>query len=506
MQYNICASPSLIMHIDLNCCFAIIEQQANRLLRGRAVAVSAYGTPRGMVIAASYEAKRQGIKLGVNNREAKAIDPKVVILPPDPAKYREAHRLFKEVLLRYTDDVHPKSIDEFVLNFKGAPAIRNSKTKPSPLPGCALQGDLASPVAFGCPSTATAPSEGEGSVLEHDLLAAASSIPNPQSLVQSHDEVKEVMLRVGQNIKRDIKEALGEWVTVNIGIGPNRFLAKYAAGFGKPDGMTLIDYNNLRQMYDGMDLVDLPGINRRYKTRLQLAGIRTPLQFLDAPLHLLQKIVFKSIVGYYWYQRLRGYEIDDYETSRKSIGHQYALSKRTMDREVLARSLLKLCEKTGRRLRKNDLTAHGIHLYVGLERPEENVEHIGFEQMQYLSSWHRGVKLSYPLYATQDIYLAAKHLLDIAEIPSNVRIIAVTVFALEPSNPEQMSLFAQQIGDRRLEIGDSSFRSFDEVKRISDAVDEINNRYGEFVVTSASMMDMSGEILDRVAFGQIKDM
>ena len=72
----------LIMHIDLNCCFAIIEQQANRLLRGRAVAVSAYNTPRGMIIAASYEAKRQGIKLGVNNKEAREIDPKIIILTP----------------------------------------------------------------------------------------------------------------------------------------------------------------------------------------------------------------------------------------------------------------------------------------------------------------------------------------------------------------------------------------------------------------------------------------
>ncbi len=51
------ASPT-VMHIDLNSCFAIIEQQANRLLRGKPVGVAAYDTPRGFVLAASYEAKR----------------------------------------------------------------------------------------------------------------------------------------------------------------------------------------------------------------------------------------------------------------------------------------------------------------------------------------------------------------------------------------------------------------------------------------------------------------
>jgi DNA polymerase-4 len=124
MEEHINTAEPQIMHIDLNCCFAIIEQQANRLLRGRPVAVSAYDTPGGMVLASSYEAKRLGVKLGVNNREARNLAPDVVILTPDPPKYREAHKRFKELLLEYTDDVTAKSIDEFVLDFAGSPALR----------------------------------------------------------------------------------------------------------------------------------------------------------------------------------------------------------------------------------------------------------------------------------------------------------------------------------------------------------------------------------------------
>jgi hypothetical protein len=84
---------ALIMHIDLNSCFAIVEQQANPLYRKKPVAVAAYDTPRGMVIASSYEAKSKGIKLGVNVGEARQIDPNVIVLMPDPAKYRYAHTL-----------------------------------------------------------------------------------------------------------------------------------------------------------------------------------------------------------------------------------------------------------------------------------------------------------------------------------------------------------------------------------------------------------------------------
>ena len=61
-------------------------------------------------------------------------------------------------------------------------------------------------------------------------------------------------------------------MTVNIGFGPNRFLAKLAAGFDKPDGLTIIKADNLTKRYAMLNLTDLPGINVRYEARLNLAG------------------------------------------------------------------------------------------------------------------------------------------------------------------------------------------------------------------------------------------
>lgn len=445
-----------VMHIDLNSCFAIIEQQANRLLRGRPVGIGAYDTPRGFLVASSYQAKAKGVKLGVNVEQARAMCPGIIIMTPDPAKYREAHKLFKELLLEFTPDVIPKSIDEFVLNMKASPALR----------------------------------ERINSGMNHT----------------------QAMLDIGRAMKQKIRDSLGEYVTVNVGIATNKFLAKYGAGFGKPDGMTLIDHTNLRDMYKDAKLVDLPGINTRYRARLRINGIYSPLDFLEADLNTLKKQVFKSIVGYYWYLQLRGHEIETKESVRKSIGHQHALSNKTTDLNELERILIKLCEKTGRRLRKNNLYAQGIHLYLGFQSDYPAFDGpSSFENMHNIRSWHHGEKTIHRLYSTPDIYDSAKRLLHGAEIPNNVKLMSVTVFNLCDWEPVQLSIFDVQepvVQGQKSRVGliDSDIRNMDVRKRTSDAVDAINNRYGEFVITPAMMMDMGGTILDRIAFGQVRDM
>lgn len=403
---------SLIMHIDLNSCFAIIEQQANPLIRHKPVAIAAYDTPHGAVIASSYEAKALGIKLGVNVREARLLCRDVIVMVPDPDKYFDAHNRFKKVLLNYTDTVTPKSVDEFVIDFRGSLAIQRGKS----------------------------------------------------------------LVEVGHEIKADVKAALGEYVTVNVGVGPNRFLAKLAAGLHKPDGLDVIDGNNLEEIYSKLTLIDLPGINVRYEARLNAGGIFTPLQFLHAPLPLLKKSVFKSINGYYWYLRLRGHEIDGVDFGRKSYGQQYALGEKTIDREKLSRLLMKLCEKTGRRLRANNYIATGIYLWLS------------FENRTY---WAKGKDTKADIYSTQDIYLHAQRLLNQALIPARVTNIGVTVYKLKPTTPEQLGLF----DGTRLDT-----------KSLARAADLINDKYGEFTLVPATMANMQDVILKRVAFGSVREL
>lgn len=411
MEIPINTKRPLMMHVDLNSCFAIIEQQANRLLRNKPVGIAAYDSPGGMIIASSYEAKRLGIKI-MSVREAKTITKDIFIQMPDPEKYFDANKRFEKVLLRYTSDVKCKSVDEFVVDFKGSTAIR----------------------------------EGKG------------------------------LTAVGLQIKQDIKEELGEYVTVNIGIGTNRFLAKLAAGLHKPDGMDVIDHRNLRSVYSKLKLTDLPGINVRFEARLNVAGIFTPLEFLDADVRVLTKQVFKSIVGYYWYLRLRGIEVDAQDFGRKSVGQQHAIKIKTKDKRELSRLLMKLCEKTGRRLRRSGHVARGIHLWLA------------FEDYNY---WAEGKKVHADIYSTQDIYLNAQRLLNKVELDRLVTNIGVSVFNLHPSSPEQLGLFDHT----RLDT-----------KSLAIAADMINDRYGEYTVVPALMANMQDTILKRVAFGSVKDL
>jgi DNA polymerase-4 len=412
MEMQINYNDPLIMHIDLNSAYAMIEQQANPLIRNKPVAIAAYDTPRGMIIASSYEAKRIGIKLGVNVAEARLIDRDVIVLTPDPEKYFDAHRRFKQVLLNYTNNVTPKSVDEFVVDFRGSEALRRGKS----------------------------------------------------------------MQEIGMQIKQDIKDSLGEYVTVNVGIGPNRFLAKMAAGLNKPDGLDTITGENLREVYSKLELIDLTGINVRYQARLKAAGIHTPLQFLDAPAHVLKKEVFRSVVGYYWYVRLRGHEIDNVDTKTRSFGQQYALGQKTYDRQELSRLLMKLCEKTGRRLRKHNYAANGVHLMLG------------FEDRKYFA---KGRKQKSDVYSTQDIFYAAQRLLDSAPIHCKVTNMSITVFDLHLETHSQQSLFDNTRLDRR---------------SLAVAADEVNDRYGEFTLVPALMTNMQDTILKRVPFGSVRDM
>ncbi|HET9174265.1 MAG TPA: hypothetical protein VFN56_03215 [Candidatus Saccharimonadales bacterium] len=400
-----------IMHIDLNSCYAIIEQQANRLLRRKAVGVAAYDSPRGFIIASSYEARRQGIKL-MRIEDAKKIDKNIIILTPDPEKYFDAHRRFRTVLERYTNNVTPKSIDEFVVDFRGSTAVREGRS----------------------------------------------------------------LVEIGYQIKRDIAGALGEYVTVNIGLAPNRFLAKIAAGLDKPDGLDVIQARDIWNLYGQLELIDLPGINVRYKARLNLAGIWTPLDFLGAPLPKLKREVFKSVVGYYWYLRLRGYDGPDAASfGMHSFGNDFAVGEKTTNRDEVARYIMKLCEKSARKMRKHHYQARGI--FLGL----------GFEDRSW---WGKSRRTVHSLYSTQEIYLAVMKLYNQVSFPARVTHVSIALIGTEPIVHEQLGLFDGTRLDSR---------------SLARAADHINDRYGEFTVVPARMAGMEHVIIKRVPFGSVRD-
>lgn len=279
------------------------------------------------------------------------------------------------------------------------------------------------------------------------------------------------LTEVAKEIKLRMRREIGEWISCSIGIGTNRFLAKTGASLHKPDGLDIISHRNLRNIYANLTLLDLCGINQKYQARLNMYGIFTPLQFFDASAEFLKKQVFESVVGYYWFLRLHGWEPDAQEFQRKSYGQEYSLQKPTSNLEELCPILMKLCEKMGRRLRASGHAAFGIHVAC---------------LYHDYTHWHRGRKLQDELYATVDLYKKALFIFNQQPERKIISKLAVSCYDLVPSASSQMNLFDTEVQKRKL---------------VSDAMDKINDRYGEFVITPARMMGMDDLVLDRIAFG-----
>ncbi|MCL4364577.1 hypothetical protein M1328_05065 [Patescibacteria group bacterium] len=285
---------------------------------------------------------------------------------------------------------------------------------------------------------------------------------------------KKTLEEIGLEIKKRFRAEIGDWISCNVGISTNRTLAKLASSLHKPDGLDVIDFHNMGSVYSSITLTDFPGINVRYEMRLNVAGIFTANDFFSASENTLRKIVFKSINGHYWYLRLRGYEVDDYKNERKSFGQEYSLKEKTADQEKLAALLMMLTEKMGRRLRASGQTASGIHLGLLYD---------GW------SFWHQGKKFKEHLYATGELFKKAMILFKNQPGQKVVKKISITCFDLNPVNNINLGLFETDY-EKRI--------------KISKAVDKINDRYGEYVISPALMIRSKKVVLDRIAFGGLK--
>lgn len=115
------ATPN-VMHIDLNSCFASVEQQANPLLRGNPLVVVSHSASYGAILAPSVEAKLYGVKTGMTVARALELCPFLIIREADPPKYRQVHAELSTLLSLYTPHLIPKSIDEFCLTLPNQPS------------------------------------------------------------------------------------------------------------------------------------------------------------------------------------------------------------------------------------------------------------------------------------------------------------------------------------------------------------------------------------------------
>jgi DNA polymerase-4 len=215
------------------------------------------------------------------------------------------------------------------------------------------------------------------------VLAAVESVL-PIDHVCSIDELRIRLLETESNesaarecatkIKAAIRDRVGECMTCSIGLAPNSFLAKVASDMKKPDGLVMLHPDTMAEQLQKLDLIDFCGLNKRMKVRLNLAGIYTSKDMLAADRKALRS-AFGSVVGERWWYLLRGYDLPDVGTARKSLGNSHVLSPEDRTREGSFAVLMRLTQKATARLRAEKLSA-GSYVFMARDGIEK-WEHVG---------------------------------------------------------------------------------------------------------------------------------
>src|ERR1700749_3445350 len=186
--------------------YASVEQRDDPQLRGKPVVVAWRGT-RSVVCAASYEARRFGVRSAMPAFRAERLCPEGIFIPPDFTRYRAVSQSTREIFKRHTDLIEPLSLDEAYLD------VTENKTG----------------------------------------MATAT--------------------RVARAIRAQIREELS--LTASAGVAPNKFLAKIASDWRKPDGLFVIQPEEIDTFLPPLPVGRLPGVGKVTEAHLGELGIRT---------------------------------------------------------------------------------------------------------------------------------------------------------------------------------------------------------------------------------------
>jgi len=297
------AGNRVIAHVDMDAFYAAIEVRDHPRYRGLPVVVGAPPDARGVVAAASYEARRYGIHSAMPSREAHARCPNAVFLPVDMDKYRTVSEQLFALLDTFTPQIEPLSIDEAFLDLTG------------------------------CPVPADAP------------VAGPREDPG---------------LRIGGAIKARIRAALH--LPASLGVAPNKFLAKLASELAKPDGLRRIYPEGVESVLDPLPVTVLWGVGEETRQRLATLGIATVGALRRAPTSALRASL--GSVAEHLAQLSRG--LDDREVSSggdaKSIGREVTFPEDTSSPDELTRVLVVLSRDVARRLRADGVLARNVTL------------------------------------------------------------------------------------------------------------------------------------------------
>lgn len=301
----------------------------------------------------------------------------------------------------------------------------------------------------------------------------------------SYKNIYPDVVEVAKKIKKDIYEEVGDYLKCSIGIAPNAFLAKLASDIEKPDGLTVINPENIDAVLQKLELTDFAGISKGMKNRLNKAGIYTPLDLRYSTPEKL-KAACKSIVGLHWYHRLHFQEVDMINTEEyKNMSAMRQISKdQRKDVQKLEDIMLMLCLTLEKRMMKKQLFCKRVYFSTRYEDGSSYEDRFYTEQ-----PLQDGIDIYNILLERQKVF-QQKNDLQTSVINSNSISIGVVVQDFIDEDILQLNIF------------DNSHLKNNKARK---TVYDIKDKYGNQTIKRASELREEQVVDDVIGFGNVKD-
>lgn len=284
-----------IIHIDMDAFYASVEQRDHPELRGKPIAVG-HAEQRGVVAAASYEARRFGVRSAMSSQKAKRLCPELIFVPGRMSVYKEVSAQIHNIFHAYTDLIEPLSLDEAFL----------------------------------------------------DVTQNKPDIP--------------LAVDIAKEIKQRIRNELH--LVASAGISYNKFLAKVASDYRKPDGLCTIHPNQALDFIAKLPIESFWGIGPVTAQKMHSLGIHKGIDLQQCTLEMLTRLFGKA--GNLYYDFARGIDLRPVEATRirKSVGCEHTLEKDVHQSASVIIELYHVATELAERIKRSGFTGTTLTLKI----------------------------------------------------------------------------------------------------------------------------------------------
>ena len=284
-----------IIHIDMDAFYASVEQMDNPELKGKPLAVGG-SEVRGVVSAASYEARKFGVRSAMSGVQTKRNCPDLIFVRPRFERYKEISKKIRAIFHEYTDLVEPLSLDEAYLD-----VTQNKKGNPS-------------------------------------------------------------ATLIAQEIRKRIFEEVG--LTASAGISVNKFVAKVASDYNKPNGQKTVNPEEVEAFLENLDIKKFYGVGKVTADRMYHLGIFTGKDLKSKTAEFLEEHFSKS--GLYYYNIVRGIHNSQVKPNRttKSVAAEHTFNENLTSEIFMIAKLERIAEELENRLKRYNISGKTITLKI----------------------------------------------------------------------------------------------------------------------------------------------